>query len=714
MKTLIIVESKGKIEKIKKITGCDVDASLGHLKTLKPTLKWFNVDNINPEYINIKEKAKVIKNLKEKTKKYDKIIIASDNDREGEMIGLNICEILNLNPSKTDRIIFNEITEKALKTALQNPTKINMNIVNAQKARAVLDLVYGFTISPVLSKFIGTFGLSAGRVQSPALLEIYKRQKLQYEPVEKSLKILANIDDFTAILKSKFIEKNPEKWLKKIKKFKVISKETKESQENPPPPFTTSSLQQTAYNTLGMTPKNTMSIAQKLYEQGLITYMRTDSVFLSNSFLAQSKNYINEKYGEKYSKIRQFANKGKSQNSHEAIRPTNLIRFPISAPLIKLYNLIVNRTLASQMSPHKFNEEITSLKTNDDVWNISTKHSTFDGFKILSNSIYNDKKFNAAINDELEFKEVSIEEHEKDTKPPYNLSTAVKMMENEGIGRPSTYASILEKLQDRLYVTIETNETKIIENRKITLTDSNVSSIKTEQKKGGQKNCLILTELGKKVCNFFIQNLEQLTSSKLTANLEENLDLIAEGGLDWNKVIKDFHTNMSNETSSIKFEKQNNTINYIKLFYDKNEIRIGLVKTKYGLCLRKDANGKTIFQSIPTKMSKGLKTEDALNLFKFPKHIGEYEIKVSKYGYYVSSDGKTVNFDKEPKTVEEIKEKLNEKSKTIVKEFDEIWSIRNGAKGMYIMKKQGKGKPKFFPMKNKKVEDIDMNYLKSL
>ena len=713
MKTLIIVESKGKIEKIKKLTGCDVDASLGHLKTLKPTLKWFDVENIQPEYITIKEKAKVIKNLKEKAKKYDKIIIAADNDREGEMIGLNICEILNLNPSKTDRIIFNEITEKALKTALQNPTKINMNIVNAQKARAVLDLVYGFTVSPIVSKYIGTFGLSAGRVQSPALLEIYKRQKLQEEPVEKSLKILANIDDFTAILKSKFTEKNPEKWLKTIKKFKVISKETKERQENPPPPFTTSSMQQTAYNTLGMTPKNTMSIAQKLYEQGLITYMRTDSVFLSNSFLAQSKNYINEKYGEKYSTTRQFANKGKSQNAHEAIRPTNLIRFPSSAPLIKLYNLIVNRTLASQMSPHKFNEEITTLKTNADVWNISTKHTTFDGFKVLSNSIYNDKKFNADINDELEFTEVSIEEHEKDTKPPYNLSAAVKMMENEGIGRPSTYASILDKLQDRHYITIETNETKIIENRKMILKDSNISSIKTEQKKGGQKNCLILTELGKKVCEFFIENLEKITSTKLTADLEENLDLIAEGGLDWNKVIKDFHTNMSNETSSIKIEKKN-TVNYIKLFYDENDIQIGLVKTKYGLCLRKDANGETTFQSIPTKMSKGLKTEDALNLMKFPKHIGQYEIKVSKYGFYVSFEGKTVNFDKEPKTVEEIKEKLNEKSKTIVKEFDEIWSIRNGAKGMYIMKKQGKGKPKFFPMKNKKVEDIDMNYLKSL
>jgi DNA topoisomerase-1 len=711
MKTLIIVESKGKIEKIKKLTGCDVDASLGHLKCLSPTLKWFDVENIQPEYINIKEKAKVIKNLKEKTKKYDKIIIASDRDREGEMIGLNICEILKLNPDTTDRIIFNEITEKALKTALQNPTKINMNIVNAQKARAVLDLVYGFTISPVLSKYIGTFGLSAGRVQSPALLEIYKRQKLQDAPVEKSLKILAEIDNFTAILKSKFTEKNPEKWLKNIHKFKVISKETKERQENPPPPFTTSSLQQTAYNTFGMTPKNTMSIAQKLYEQGLITYMRTDSVFLSNSFLAQSKNYINEKYGEKYSTTRQFANKGKSQNAHEAIRPTNLIRFPSSAPLIKLYNLIVNRTLASQISHHKFNEEITILKTNDDVWNISTKHTTFDGFKVLSNSIYNDKKFNADINDELEFTEVSIEEHEKDTKPPYNQSTAVKMMENEGIGRPSTYASILDKLQDRHYITIETNETKIIENRKMILKDSIISSIKTEQKKGGQKNCLILTELGKKVCEFFIENLEQLTSSKLTANLEENLDLIADGGLDWNKVIKDFHKNMSNETNSIKIEK-NNTVNYIKIFYDKNDIQIGLFKTKYGLCLRKDENGKAIFQSIPTKMSKGLTTEDALNLMKFPKKLGDYEIKVSKYGYYVSSDGKTVNFDKEPKTVEEVKEKLNEKSKTIVKEFDEIWSIRNGAKGMYIMKKQGK--PKFFPMKNKKVEDIDMNYLKSL
>lgn len=713
MNTLIIVESKGKIKKIKKLTGCDVEASLGHLKTLKPTLKWFNLENINPEYINIKEKAKVIKNLKEKTKKYDKIIIASDNDREGEMIGLNICEILNLNPDTTERIIFNEITEKALKTALQNPTKINMNIVNAQKARAVLDLVYGFTVSPIVSKYIGTFGLSAGRVQSPAILEIYKRQKLQDEPVEKSLKILANIDDFTAILKSKFTETNHEKWLKNIHKFKVISKETKERQENPPPPFTTSSMQQTAYNTLGMTPKNTMSIAQKLYEQGLITYMRTDSVFLSNSFLAQSKNYINEKYGEKYSTTRQFANKGKSQNAHEAIRPTNLSLFPSSAPLIKLYTLIVNRTLASQMSPYKFNEEITTLKTNDDVWNISTKHTTFDGFKVLSNSIYTDKKFNADINDELEFTEVSIEEYAKDTKPPYNQSTAVKMMENEGIGRPSTYASILEKLQDRHYVTIETNETKIIENRKMILKDTIISAIKTEQKKGGQKNCLILTELGKKVCEFFIENLEQLTSSKLTADLEENLDLIAECGLDWNKVIKEFHTNMSNETSSIKIEKHN-TVNYIKIFYDKNDIQIGLVKTKYGLCLRKDANGETTFQSIPTKMSKGLTTEDALNLMKFPKKIGEYEIKVSKYGYYVSSDGKTVNFDKEPKTVEEIKEKLNEKSKTIVKEFDEIWSIRNGTKGMYIMKKQGKGKPKFFPMKNKKVEDIDMNYLKSL
>ena len=713
MKTLLVVESKGKIDKIKKLTGCDVTASLGHLKTLSPTLKWFDVSALKPEYITIRDKSKVIKNLKEKAKKYDKIIVASDNDREGEMIGLNICEILKLDPSKTDRIIFNEITEKALKKAIENPSKIDMNIVNAQKARAVLDLVYGFTISPIVSKFIGTFGLSAGRVQSPALLEIYKRQKMQDEDLGKSLKILADIDNFTATLKSNFTEKNLEKWLKSIHKFKVISRETKERQENPPPPFSTSSLQQSAYNTLGMTPKNTMSIAQKLYEQGLITYMRTDSVFLSNSFLSQAKSHISEKYGENYSKTRQFSNKGKSQNAHEAIRPTNLSRVPSSAPLLKLYNLIVNRTLASQMSPHKFDEEITRLKTNDDLWEISTKHTTFDGFKILSNSIYNDKKFNAPINDDLDFKEVSIEEYVKDTKPPYNLSTAVKMMEVEGIGRPSTYASILDKLQDRMYVSIETNETKIIENRKIVLQDSQVSSSKTIQKKGGQKNCLILTELGKKVTDFFESNLKQTTSSKLTADLEENLDLVADGDLDWEKVIKDFHKNMTHETSSIKIEK-NDSVNYIKLFHDESQVKIGLVKTRYGLCLRRDSNGETKFQSIPTKMTKGLTTKDALNLMKFPKNLGTYEIKVSKYGYYVSSDGKTVNFDKEPTTSEEIRQKLEETSSKIVKEYDETWSIRNGTRGMYIMKKQGKGKPKFFPMKNKTVKEIDLDYLKSL
>ena len=406
-----------------------------------------------------------------------------------------------------------------------------------------MDYLVGFNISPILwTKLPGS--KSAGRVQSVALKLITEREKeielfnpeeywtLSSDFTNKDNKnIISKLSLFNGEKVERFTFKNKEEINKALdiinkSKFKISDVNSKVFRRNPLAPFTTSTLQQTASGRFGFGASRTMQIAQRLYQgidiegetTGLITYMRTDSVFLSNSFLSQAKSHISEKYGENYSKTRQFSNKGKSQNAHEAIRPTNLSRVPSSAPLLKLYNLIVNRTLASQMSPHKFDEEITRLKTNDDLWEISTKHTTFDGFKILSNSIYNDKKFNAPINDDLDFKEVSIEEYVKDTKPPYNLSTAVKMMEVEGIGRPSTYASILDKLQDRMYVSIETNETKIIENRKIVLRDSQVSSSKTIQKKGGQKNCLILTELGKKVTDFFESNLKQTTSSKLTAD----------------------------------------------------------------------------------------------------------------------------------------------------------------------------------------------------
>lgn len=548
-KNLVIVESPTKAKTVSKMLGSNykVVASVGHIRDLPKSKMGIDIENnFEPEYINVRGKASKIKELKELYKNSENIYLATDPDREGEAISWHIAYLLGLDINSNNRIEFHEITKKSIKESIKNSRKIDMNLVNSQQARRVLDRLVGYKLSPILWKKIKS-GLSAGRVQSATLKIICERQEEidSFVPEEfwkiEGIHNVQNIE-FKSLYYGEYENKKiVKKEIKNEKEaLKVVEKTDKDNfivedvkkvkkERKPQPPFTTSTLQQEAGRKLGFSSSMTMSIAQQLYEGinvgkegsvGLISYMRTDSTRISSEIVAEAIDYITENYGKNYaSKGNEYNLKKKnSQDAHEGVRPSSIFRSPekiksyLTANQYKLYKLIWERTVASQMKAESYESTQIVLNSNNCIYKLNGRYTLFDGFsKIYTSSDIKDEPL-----PKLEVKDVikaeKIEKSQHFTKPVANFTEAslVKKLEENGIGRPSTYASIINSLTSRFYI--------LIENKKI-----------------------IPTDLGKNVNKFLVSNFETIINEKFTMEMEEKLDEIAENKKDWKKVISDFY-----------------------------------------------------------------------------------------------------------------------------------------------------------------------------
>ena len=572
-KNLVIVESPAKAKTIEKYLGKDfkVSSCYGHIRDLAKDDKSIDKENgFKPTYIPSPDKKKVIKELKNLRKNSEKVYIATDNDREGEAIAWHLKEILDLDDNEYERIIFREITKNAILKSLENPTKIDMNLVNAQQARRVLDRLVGFEISPILWKKIKR-GLSAGRVQSVAVKFVVDREnEINNFEAKSSFKTTANFmsisdESFTAELDKRFETiDEARKFLKDCtnKDFIVSKVEKKPSKRSPSAPFTTSTLQQEASRKIGFSPSLTMSTAQRLYEAGHITYMRTDSVNLSDEALESAQKIINDNFGEKYHNKRVYKTKSKSaQEAHEAIRPTNLGNDNAgkSDTEKKLYNLIWRRTLASQMAESIFERTIVKIQSvNNTEFKATGEVLIFDGFLKLYNEIDDSSKLLPKLEEKSVLKTVNILSKEIFTKHPprYSEASLIKKMEDSGIGRPSTFAETVRKIKEREYVVKEERDGKIINSKELTLENTKISENVKEEKTGFEKNKIYPTNMGMFVTEFLNENfISSFMDYSFTAKTENQLDQIAFNGKNWNDMLKEFYSGFSDLSNKVPEER---------------------------------------------------------------------------------------------------------------------------------------------------------------
>ncbi|HRP18242.1 MAG TPA: type I DNA topoisomerase, partial [Ginsengibacter sp.] len=564
-KNLLIVESPAKAKTIEKILGSDftVKSCFGHIRDLEKDDMGIDVQHgFKPRYKVPAEKQKVVKELKESSKKAEQVWLASDEDREGESISWHLAEVLGLDLDKTPRIVFHEITKPAILNAIQNPRRVDMNLVNSQQARRVLDRLVGFELSPVLWRKIGMQGgLSAGRVQSVAVRLIVEREREINQFVSSAaFKIEASFtsptDEKHIIFKAEdgksYTEQEAQKFLEECKgsEYIVTDLQVKSGKRSPAAPFTTSTLQQEASRKLGYGVSRTMQIAQKLYESGLITYMRTDSVNLSQTARGQIKGAIGKNYGEKYIQERYFKNKNESaQEAHEAIRPTNMAVDKIDDPQsARLYELIWKRTIASQMSDAETEKTIAKINVsrNNAELSASGEVLVFDGFlKVYyeSHDEDEDDKSIAGIESRLpnlqkgqKLNFISMAANEKFNRhaPRYTEASLVKKLEELGIGRPSTYAPTITTIMKRNYVEKRDKDGVPREVASLVLDNKGAITRKVHtENTGAEKAKLFPTDLGFVVTDFLNQYFERVMDYSFTANIEEEFDKIAEGKVKW-------------------------------------------------------------------------------------------------------------------------------------------------------------------------------------
>ena len=574
-KNLVIVESPAKAKTIERFLGSDfkVTSCYGHIVDLPSKELGVNIDKgFQPKYIVSSDKKKVVTNLKSLAKKAELVWLASDEDREGEAIAWHLSNALKLDEKKTKRIVFHEITKKAILDAIQNPRKINYDLVNAQQARRVLDRLVGYQLSPVLWKKIKG-GLSAGRVQSVSVRLIVERER-EINSFSKSEYYKTNAEFLTSDGKKfKAIFEMNLKYLMKLKNFckktsnlNLLLFQEKQNQllKSPTAPFTTSTLQQEASRKLSFSVSKTMTLAQRLYESGLITYMRTDSVNLSNEAKSQAKAEIIERFGEQYYNGKDYKNKSSNaQEAHEAIRPTNLKVQHITADYDqkRLYELIWKRTISSQMSQAKL--ERTTLKIGSDnyenVFIAKGEILVFDGFlKVYLEGLDEEEEKvqgilpNVKVGDKLKLN--SMESIQRFTRPPSRFSEAslVRKLEELGIGRPSTYAPTISTIQARGYVLKGENEGIERNYKKIKLQQGKVSSTVAIEKVSSEKGKLIPSDIGIIVNDFLVNNFEEILSYNFTALVEKNFDKIADGNEDWSKMIENFYTKFQPVVEDVK------------------------------------------------------------------------------------------------------------------------------------------------------------------
>ncbi len=678
-KNLVIVESPAKAKTIERFLGKEfqVESSFGHIADLPSKELGVDVENdFKPKYTVDKDKSALVKKLKDLAKKAETIWLASDEDREGEAISWHLAEELGLDKSKTKRIVFNSITKSAIQKAIENPRDINYNLVNAQQARRVLDRLVGYELSPVLWKKIKP-GLSAGRVQSVAVRLIVEREReIDGFTPEASFKIKAEFktgggNTFAAKLNKTYPTKEAaEKFLKENigADFSVSDLAKKPAKKSPAAPFTTSTLQQEASRKLYFSVSRTMQVAQRLYEAGLITYMRTDSVNLSKEALAAAKDAIVDNYGEKYSQTRNFTGKSKgAQEAHEAIRPTDMkLQSPqLERDQAKLYELILKRTLASQMSDAQLERTNVKIKasTHSEEFSANGEVVKFDGFlKVyLEGTDDEDGEEQEGMLPAMQIgeplKNVFISATERFSRPPYRYSEAslVKKLEELGIGRPSTYAPTISTIQNRGYVekgTVEGSERKYAQ---LVLEDGKVSDSQLSEMVGSEKGKIVPTDIGMIVNDFLVTHFTQILDYNFTAQVEEDFDEIASGDEDWQEMMKnfykDFHPNVLEVEENAERASGERVLGTDPESGRQVSVRLG----RFGPMVQigtVDEEEKPQFASLLPDQSIGTITfEEAMTLFELPRKLGVYEgeeveANVGRYGPYVRFGKKFISLAK--------------------------------------------------------------------
>ncbi len=695
-KNLLIVESPAKAKTIEKILGKDfqVKSCFGHIRDLEKADMGIDVEkNFEPRYIVPAEKEKVVKELKSLAAKSDEVWLATDEDREGEAISWHLCEVLGLDPKKTKRIVFHEITKPAIKEAVENPRRVDMNLVMAQQARRVLDRIVGFQLSPVLwRKMSMRNNLSAGRVQSVAVRLIVEREREinAFTPVSNfKIEALFTARDlggknvtFSAEGKKQNTAENAETFLQSCTgaDYKVTDIQVKPGKRSPAPPFTTSTLQQEASRKLGYGVSRTMLIAQRLYENGYITYMRTDSVNLSNTALGDITNTVKSMYGEQYHQFRKYKSKNASaQEAHEAIRPTYMSNVTIKeAEWARLYELIWKRTMACQMADAELEKTTAKIEisTNKEELTASGEVLKFDGFL----KVYREDKDDDEAEDDVQegmLPPLSVGQQlplnemratERFSRPPsrYTEASLVKKLEELGIGRPSTYAPTISTVLKRGYVEKRDKEGVIRYYSVYSLKNDQISKELAHENTGAEKSKLFPSDLGMVVTDFLIQYFDDVMDYGFTAKIEEEFDEVAEGKMKWNQMIDDFYTPFKKDVEKTIETAERITGERI-LGADPESGKPVIARMgRYGAMIQiGEANDeeKPRFAKIPTGQSiETISFEEAMNLFGAQGSMGQYEGKdvsvgVGRFGPYVKwgdefvsvprgTDLGTVSFDK--------------------------------------------------------------------
>ena len=679
-KNLVIVESPAKAKTIEKFLGKDfkVESSFGHIADLPSKELGVDVDNdFEPKYIVDSDKKALVKKLRDLAKKAETIWLASDEDREGEAISWHLAETLSLDKSKTRRIVFNSITKSAIQKAIENPREINYDLVNAQQARRVLDRLVGYELSPVLWKKIKP-GLSAGRVQSVAVRLIVERERdIEAFTAEASFRIAAEFKTlegsvFGAKLNKTFASKEEaEAFLKSNigADFSVGSLDKKPAKKSPAAPFTTSTLQQEASRKLYFSVSRTMQVAQRLYEAGLITYMRTDSVNLSSEAISAAKDAIIDNYGEKYSSVRNFKGKSKgAQEAHEAIRPTDITNQSpsLERDQMKLYELIWKRTIASQMSDAQL--ERTNVKiaatTHSDLFTANGEVIKFDGFlKVYMESVDEE---DVAEEQEGMLPAMKVDESlnnnyitatERFSRPPYRFTEAslVKKLEELGIGRPSTYAPTISTIQNRGYVekgTVEGTERKYVQ---LLLEAGAVKEKGLSEMVGSDKGKLVPTDIGMIVNDFLVSHFANILDYNFTAKVEEDFDEIAEGAEDWQKVMKafykDFHPTVLDVQENADRASGERVLGEDPSSGRQVSVRLGRFGPMVQIGTVDDEEKPKFASLLPDQSLNTITYDEAMELFKLPRKLGVYdgeevEANVGRFGPYVRFGKKFVSLEK--------------------------------------------------------------------
>lgn len=698
-KNVVIVESPAKAKTIEKFLGKDykVVSSYGHIADLPSNELGVDVQNgFKPQYLISNDKKNLVKELKALTSKAEMVWLASDEDREGEAIAWHLAETLHLNEANTKRIVFNSITKAAIEKAIKNPRGIDYNLVNAQQARRVLDRLVGYELSPVLWKKIKS-GLSAGRVQSVAVRLIVEREReIQDFKTQSSYKITA---EFTtsegkivkaSLSKSFNTQAEAEAFLQKNigANFKVQSLEKKPTKKSPAPPFTTSTLQQEAARKLHFSVSKTMSVAQRLYESGFITYMRTDSVNLSQEALNSAKNAVVQLFGDKYSQVRNFATKSKgAQEAHEAIRPTDMSKPTIAAEpdQNKLYELIWKRTLASQMADAQLERTIAKIENDKhhELFTATGEMIQFDGFlKVYLESTDDEDEEQEGMlptlkeGEPLTNKNITATERFTRPQPRYTEASLVKKLEELGIGRPSTYAPTISTIQNRGYVERSTLEGELRNYQLLRLVNNTIEKKTLTERVGADKGKLIPTDIGSVVNDFLVAHFDTIMDYNFTANVENSFDLIAEGSENWTEMLGKFYTHFHPIVENVEKNSGRETGERLLGTDPKTGRPLSVRLGRYGAMAQignpEDAE-KPIYASLLAGMSiETITFEEALKLFELPRHLGivdgkNVEVNVGKFGPYVHYGDTYISLAKGEDvfsvTIERAKELISEKKK---------------------------------------------------